>query len=693
MSAVPRNRLASETSLYLRQHAGNPVDWYPWGPEALAKAKELDRPIFLSVGYSACHWCHVMEHECFENAAIATLMSEHFVCVKVDREERPDLDQIYMTAHHILNRGEGGGWPLSVFLTPTLTPFYAGTYFPPDERYAPQRPSFPRLLQSILSAWRNKREELVDLGKQVTDHLQGMAATTTTKEPLSSDLLSKAARALTRSFDSTHGGFGHAPKFPHSLEVKLLLRLAARSGSKDSPPLTMARLTLDKMARGGMYDQIGGGFHRYSVDAIWLVPHFEKMLYDNALLPQVYVEAFQMTSDPFYMQIAIDTLEYLCLEMTQGKGIFSSQDADSEGVEGKFFVWTEAEIDAVLDAEFAALAKRVYGVTEHGNFEEQNILFRARSDAEDAKRLGLDLATFQNQLSQVNCELYIHRKKRIWPGRDEKVLTAWNALAIAAFAQAGAVLGQPQYIDVAEHVAEFLLTNLRSADGRLLRTWGEEGGAKLPAYLEDYAYLTDALVSLYEATFAPRWIEAALELAKQMIQHFADDAEGGFFYTADDHEELIARTKDLQDGSVPSGNAMAATALIRLAKLTGRAEFLTRAEGTLRAYQSTMADNPMAAGQMLVAYDLFLGPVDEIAVIGRTGDADTTAALAIIRAKFAPNRVVAYHDPTAGDPPTAIPLLAGKPMVEGKVTVYICRDFTCQAPLVGLEAIRLAFSI
>ncbi len=679
------NRLATETSLYLIQHAGNPVDWYPWGPEALAAAAALDRPIFLSVGYSACHWCHVMEHESFESDATAKILNDHFVCIKVDREERPDIDQIYMTAHHLLNRNEGGGWPLSVFLTPAGAPFYAGTYYPPDERYAPSRPSFPRLLNSVAAAWTNKRAELVELGQNVADGLQNMGDLAPSDTPLSMDLLTNAMRSLKRGFDGSNGGFGYAPKFPHPLEAKLLLRMAQRD-PKNGEALSMLKLTLEKMARGGMYDQIGGGFHRYSVDAVWLVPHFEKMLYDNALLPPVYTEAFLLTGEAFYSRIACQTLDFIVREMTsQEGGFYSTLDADSEGEEGKFYVWSEAEIDSILAPDEARFIEAVYGVSSSGNFEGHNIFCRARSDEEDAKRQKLELSAFQEKLEAINLSLYRVRAKRVRPGRDEKILTAWNGLAISAFAQAGAAFDEPDYVATAVKAADFVLTKMRTPDGRLLRTCGIGQPAKLTAYLEDYSYFIDALVNLYEATFDARWIVTALELADVLHERFADPS-GGFFYTADDHETLIARTKDLQDGSVPSGNAMAATSLLRLSKFTGRTEDSAKAEETLKSYRSLMADTPMGAGQMLVALDFWLGPVDEIAVIGATDSPAVQQVLRILRSQFRPNRVIAFHDPATGPAPDAVKLLSGKESL-GEVTVYVCREFACQAPLVGLEAV------
>jgi uncharacterized protein YyaL (SSP411 family) len=681
------NRLAGETSLYLRQHARNPVDWYPWGEEAIRRARELDRPIFLSVGYSACHWCHVMEHESFENPEIAKVLNDHFVSVKVDREERPDLDQIYMTAHQLLTR-EGGGWPLSVFLTPDLTPFFAGTYFPPDDRYAPHRPSFPKLLAAIVEAWQTKRDQLAEVGRQVAEHLSQMGESEAAEGDLSDALLRNALRALKRSHDPVHGGFGHQPKFPHAVDLRLLLRVARRFDADDA--VQMVRLTLEKMARGGMYDQVGGGFHRYSVDAHWLVPHFEKMLYDNALLPPAYVEAFQLTGDPFYRHVACETLDYVLREMTSPAGAFySTQDADSEGEEGKFYVWSEKEIDDILGDELAPLAKSVFGVTGHGNFEGHNILFRSKTDEQDARLNRLGLEEFRDKLGRIKCKLYGERAKRVWPGRDEKILTSWNGLMIAAFAQAGAVLGVPKYVEAAVKAADFVLTRMRDPGGRLYRTAGADQPPKLAGYLEDYAYSADALVTLYEATFDPRWLRAAIELAEVMLKHFADERGGGFFYTADDHERLIARTKDLHDGSLPSGNAMAVTALLRLAALTGRRDFRDRAVQTLKAYRGLMDEHPAAAGQMLVALDFHLGPVDEVAIVGPKGDPETERVLAAVRSKFRPGRVVAFHDPAAGPPPPEVGLLADKPM-RGTVTTYVCRDFACREPLLGAEAAEQA---
>ncbi len=686
------NRLTNETSLYLKQHANNPVDWFPWGPEALARAKELDRPIFLSIGYSACHWCHVMEHESFESADTAAVMNAHFVCIKVDREERPDIDTIYMNALQVMTR-EGGGWPLSVFLSPDLAPFYAGTYYPPDDRYAAHgRPSFKRLLLAIRDEWTNRREHISTVGQNVANYLREMGASEASDAAVSPELLSGALTALRRSYDPTHGGFGGAPKFPHALELRLLLRLSDRFN--DPVALDMVKHTLTMMARGGIYDQLGGGFARYSVDAQWLVPHFEKMLYDNALLTSAYVEAFQKTKDRFFLEIAEDTLVYVTTEMTptaDSGPFFSAQDADSEGEEGKFYVWSADELRAVLGDDDAEFAGKVWGVTRRGNFEGHNILFRTLPDEDEAKARGLGVDAFARKLNGVKAKLYETRSTRVWPGRDEKILTAWNGLMIAAFAKVGAVVNSEAYQWVAESAADFILTNMRTPEGRLYRTAGVGQPPKLNGYLEDYAFLADALVTLYEATFDAKWLRAAIELAEVMLKHFTD-ANGGFFFTADDHEQLIARTKEMHDGSTPSGNAMAVTVLLRLAALTGRRDLAEPAERALRDARETMAEHPAASGQMLLALDFYLGPVQQIAIVGDASADDTRSAIAAVHRAFGARRVVAFHDPATSTPPAELAaLFAGKEAVGGAVTVYVCENFACQAPLVGAEAVEKHF--
>jgi uncharacterized protein YyaL (SSP411 family) len=682
------NRLLQETSPYLKQHAHNPVDWYPWGPEALQRARELNRPIFLSIGYSACHWCHVMEHESFEDPETAAILNEHFVSIKVDREERPDLDQIYMNAVQRLT-GQGG-WPMSMFLTPDLKPFYGGTYFPPDDRYG--RPSFKRVLREIARVYREQPDAVLQTAEQLTEQLQVGLELHGGPGELDAGLLSGAADYLGRAFDRTYGGFGSAPKFPHPMDLRLLLRVAKRF---DNPTaLDMVRSTLDHMARGGIYDQLGGGFHRYSTDERWLVPHFEKMLYDNALLTPAYVEAYQATGDGYYRQIVEETSAYVAREMTSPEGYFySTQDADSEGMEGKFYVWSQAEIEEVLGKELADVFGYVYGVTPEGNWEGHNILCRAKTDEQDAKLLRISETDLRRMLAEARRKLLEVRGRRVWPGRDEKALTAWNGLMIGALAQAAAALDDPAYAERAARAADFLLGRMLTSNGRLLRTYSAGSKPKLNAYLEDYAFLIDGLVWLYEATFAPRWVEAALDLAEVMLEQFWDPAGYGFFFTGRDHEALIARTKDPHDSSVPSGNSMAVTALLRLHKLTGRMDLLEKAESTLRLFRRLMAEAPYVAGQMLLALDFYLGPVDEFALVGDPAAEETRRALRAIHRRFLPDKVVALKAPAAPEGPLEdlISLLAEKSAVNG-LTTYVCRNFACQAPLVGAEALEKALA-
>jgi uncharacterized protein YyaL (SSP411 family) len=680
------NHLLNETSPYLRQHAHNPVDWYPWGPEALERARRLDRPIFLSIGYSACHWCHVMEHESFEDPEVANILNNQFVSIKVDREERPDLDQIYMTAVQLLT-GQGG-WPMSMFLTPDLKPFYGGTYFPPDDRYG--RPSFKRLLLALAEAWGTRRDEITQSSAQITERLQQAGRVEPADGQLEPRLLQNAVGMHARIFDPTYGGFGSAPKFPHPMELRLLLRVWKRFGDEEA--LHMARLTLDRMAMGGIYDHLGGGFHRYSTDERWLVPHFEKMLYDNALLTVAYLEAYQATGDPLYRQVVEETLGYVQREMTSPEGPFySTQDADSEGEEGKFYVWSAQEIEQILGKERADIFTYVYDVTPEGNWEAHNILHRTRRNEQDARMLGLPEAELSRVLEESKRALFAVRSERVWPGRDEKVLTSWNGLMIGAFAQAAQVLENADYSTAAARAADFILQSMRTADGRLLRTYSVGSQPKLNGYLEDYAFLLDALVSLYEASFEARWIEAALSLAHVLIEQFWDNAAGGFFYTGQNHEALIARTKDPHDSSIPSGNSLAVLALLRLSELTGQQHLRDKAEATLRLFRGLMAASPMAAGQMLVALDFFLGPVQEFAVVGDLANEETRRALQIIRGNFRPNSVVAMKATGKDESsrPDLLPLLADK-MARGTVTTYICQNFSCQEPLVGVEALEVA---
>src|SRR3954463_2289068 len=593
------NRLAKETSPYLLQHRDNPVDWFPWGAEAIERARRDDKPIFLSIGYSACHWCHVMEHESFENSAIARVLNENFVPIKVDREERPDLDQIYMNAVQMLTGH--GGWPMSVFLTPDLKPFYGGTYWPPHSSRG--MPGFDQILAGVTDAWKNRREQALTAAEQLTAELQNVGAIAGGEaSALKIELIEDAVNQLRRAFDNTYGGFGQAPKFPHPMDLQLLVRVANRTGQQG--PLDMVRLTLDRMAAGGIYDHLGGGFARYSVDARWLVPHFEKMLYDNALLAGAYLDAYLVTGDANYARVLRETLNYIIRDMTSPSGgFYSTEDADSEGHEGLFYTWTPDEIEAVLGEERGATFGRVYDVSDVGNFEGRSILNLPKTLKQCAKIHNREPAELAAELVEDRAKLFAIREKRVRPGKDDKVIVAWNGLMIDAMARAGAALNEPEYVITADEVASFIMSRMRRDDGRLLHS-SRNGLAKLDAYLDDYAALANSLVSLYEANFKERWIDDAVQLMDIVLDKFADPAGGGFFYTASDHEKLIARNKELTDSSIPSGNSLAANALLRLGRLIGRSDYLDAAEQILAAAVPIMQRAPMAAGQMLLALDL-----------------------------------------------------------------------------------------
>ncbi len=634
------NRLAQETSPYLLQHKDNPVDWYPWGEEALAQAREEDRPILVSIGYSACHWCHVMEHESFEDERTAAEMNERFVCIKVDREERPDVDAIYMEACQAMT-GQGG-WPLNVFLTPEQVPFYAGTYFPPEPRHG--MPAWRQVLAAIDEAWRTRRAEIEEASERIVQRLSGGALLKPSEAELDPALLDRAVEGLRASFDAMNGGFGGAPKFPPASAIEFLLR----RGETD-----MTSKTLFAMAGGGMYDQIGGGFARYSVDAHWLVPHFEKMLYDNALLARAYLHGWQVTGEPLFERVCRETLDWTLREMRAPEGgFYSALDADSEGVEGKFYVWTLDEVRAALgedaDAAIAAL-----GMSDGGNFEGRNIPVRAGELAPELRQ-----------------RLYDVRTERVWPGLDDKRLTAWNALMVSALAEAGAVLGEPRYLDAAGTCAAFILDTMRDDNGHLLRTF-KDGRAHLNAYLEDHAYLVEALLTLYESSFEPRWFAAAREVAAQMIDRYVDDERGGFFETSTDHEQLVARRKDLEDNPIPAGNSSAAYGLLRLAALTGEHEYERRAEGVLQLLHELAPRHPQAFAHLLQALDFRLAQTKEVALAG----GDTTELERVVRSKFRPHIVL------AGGQPDGVPLMEGRTAVDGHAAAYVCEQFACRQPV------------
>ena len=648
------NRLAQETSPYLLQHRDNPVDWFPWGEEALARAREEDKPLLVSIGYSACHWCHVMERESFEDEATAAYMNEHFVCVKVDREERPDVDAIYMDACQAMTGH--GGWPLNAFVTPEQVPFYTGTYFPPEQRHG--MPSWRRVLEAVSEAWRDRRDEIRAGGERIVDRLQGGAALAPSDEPIDPRGLDAAVTTLAGYYDAARGGFGGAPKFPPSSAIEFLLR----RGETD-----MSAGTLRAMASGGIYDQVGGGFARYAVDANWLVPHFEKMLYDNALLARAYLHGWLVTGDPLLRTVCEQTLDWALREMRAPEGgFYCALDADSEGEEGRFYVWSLEQLRDALGAD-AETAIAYFGATEHGNFEGRNILVRAGAEPE--------------RLEDIRRRLYDVRTQRVWPALDDKRLTAWNALMVAALAEAGAMLERPDYLDAARACAGFLLSEMRDEQGRLLRSY-KDGHARLNAYLEDHAFLLEALLVLYEASFESHWFRAARELADAMIERFADDERGGFFETASDHERLLARRKDLEDNPIPAGNSSAAYGLLRLAALTGAGEYEARAVGVLRLLHELAPEHPLAFGHLLQATDFHLGAVKQVALVG-----EGRAALErVVRSRFRPHIVL------AGGEPGGVPLLEGRDPVAGRAAAYVCERFACKRPVTETSDLELMLS-
>ncbi|MBI4537761.1 MAG: DUF255 domain-containing protein [candidate division NC10 bacterium] len=685
--ATPRhtNRLVHETSPYLLQHAHNPVDWYPWGKEALQRAKTEDRPILLSIGYSSCHWCHVMERESFENAELAALMNRHFVCVKVDREERPDLDAIYMAATVAMNNGQGG-WPMTVFLAPDQRPFFAGTYFPPTDRLG--RPGLGTLLTRIAEAWKQQREALLEQAAEVTEHLQERV------QPapgggIGEAEIRAAVRQLAMSFDKTYGGFDRAPKFPPHTALPLLLRHHRRT--KDATALTMVTKTLDSMAQGGMYDQIGGGFARYSTDERWLVPHFEKMLYDNALLTQAYLEGFQVTGNAFYARIAREVLEYVLREMTGPEGgFYSATDADSEGVEGKFFVWTPQEIEAILGPDAGGWFCSYYDISDEGNWEGKSIPNTPRPRERVASRLGVPAEKLRQSLEAGRATLYEARRRRVPPGLDDKVLTAWNGMMIAALADGARVLGESRYLSAAARAADFLLTALRRPDGRLLRTY-RAGRAHLDACLEDYAFLAEGLLNLYEAGGSIRYLREAAQLAERILADFGDPDGGPFYETAADHETLILRHRSGTDSATSNPNAVAAFVLARLAAQLDRPAFRQAATAAIQAYGKSISNYPRAFCKSLAVADFLMeGPI-ELVFVGRPGAAGYEALVREVGRYYLPNRIVAHHDPGTGPPPD-LPLLAGKGLVGGKAALYVCRSFACQAPVTDPAEVERALT-
>ena len=675
------NRLAQETSPYLLQHKDNPVDWYPWGEEALEKAAGEDKPILLSVGYSACHWCHVMERESFEDEATAEIMNKHFVNIKVDREERPDIDSIYMSAVQAMTRH--GGWPMTVFMTPNGAPFYGGTYFPP----VPGRgmPSFKQVLLSLADAYENRRDEVLRSAESVREYLRSASGAEIPAASLSEELLDGAATALVGEVDNRFGGFGNAPKFPQAMNLEVLLRHYKRTG--DRAALSGFELTLRQMANGGIYDQLGGGFARYSVDAFWLVPHFEKMLYDNALLSRLYLEAYEATGDAFYRRIAEETLGYIARDMTSPEGgFYSAEDADSEGEEGKFYVWTPREIESVLGPEDARLAKRYWDVTERGNFEGKNILNVPRPPEAIAGEFGMPTEELLARIEGIRRRLLAEREKRVRPGRDEKVLAAWNGLMLRAFASAARVLGREDYRGIAVENASFILEKLK-ADGRLHRSY-KDGRARFNGYLEDYACVADGLISLYEATFETHWLREAASLADVINELFWDEGEGVFYDTPRDHEELVTRPRDVYDNAAPSGNSVAVDMLLKLSVLLDRKDYRVRAGAVLEALSGGMARLPSGFGRLLCALDFYLSTPYEVAIVGDPDTPGTKALLDAVYSLYVPNKIVVGRAEGDNEAASLVPLLADRPARNGRATAYVCVNYACQSPTTDPEELR-----
>jgi uncharacterized protein YyaL (SSP411 family) len=667
------NKLASETSPYLLQHAHNPVDWHPWGAEALDLARRESRPILLSVGYSACHWCHVLERESFSDPVIADLMNSAFVNIKVDREERPDIDQLYMKAVQAMTGS--GGWPLTVFLTPMQEPYYGGTYFPPEPRHG--LPSFRQVLHAAAQAWTERPDDVRRAAGELLEVLR--------RPPAPSgglgggpgeEVLDLALRTLSRQHDAVHGGFGRAPKFPQPVTLELLLRQHLRTG--DEAALAMCVRTLDRMAAGGLRDHLGGGFHRYSVDERWLVPHFEKMLYDNALLARAYADAFRVTGAPGLRAVAEETLDYLAGDMqAPGGGFYTARDADSEGHEGLFYVWTPQEIGDALDAETARLFVRAYGVTDAGNFEGRNILYLPHPLTAVARAEGLDPSDLERRLARARATLLERRAEREPPFLDDKILTSWNGLALRAFAEAGSIFGRADYVQRAGEAAAFLLEHLHT-EGRLRHTF-RDGRAGVEGFLEDYGAVGNGLLSLYEASLNPRWLEAALWCCESVIRHFWDDTAGYFYDTADDGEPLVVRPRDAVDNATPSGTSLAAELLARAGHLLDRHEYLDVVDRALAAEAEALQRFPTAFGRLLSVLDRRLAPPTEVAVVGDPDDARTRELLAATWARLHRNLAVAGGLPAEGG--VDIPFLRDRGLVEGGPAAYVCRAYACRAPV------------
>lgn len=695
------NRLIHEKSPYLLQHAFNPVDWYPWGEEAFEKARRENKPIFLSIGYSTCHWCHVMERESFENDSIAAIMNEHFVCIKVDREERPDVDKVYMTVVQGLTGS--GGWPLSAWLTPDLKPYYAGTYFPPDARYG--RPGFPQLLLQLSRAWQEQREKVLESSEQIINALQEHAASSDSSQPVQFELSMRTAFAqFLQSYDERLGGFGGAPKFPRPSVFNFLLRYYARHQNPQA--LEMVLNTLRHMWAGGMYDHLGGGFHRYSVDAYWRVPHFEKMLYDQAQLVWVYLEAYQITHEPFYAQAATDILDYVLRDMTHPDGgFYSAEDADSapdpqhpeEKEEGAFYMWRKQEIVDLLGERDAEIFNYLYGVSDSGNtisdpqgeFHDRNVLYAAYTPAEAAKRFGISEAEISKVIERCRAQLFEHREQRPRPHLDDKIITAWNGLMISAFSRAYQVLGERMYLEAALRAASFVLAkNFDPATNTLKRRY-RDGEAKYPGHLDDYAYFKLGLLDLYEASFDISWLQVAAALTETQNRIFTDEKEGGFFDSSGEDKSILLRMKEEYDGAEPSGNAIAASNLLRLAQMLDRPDWQVLAEKTLHAFARRLERMPHAAPQTLAAMDFMLDKPKQIIIAGKPHADDTKILLQAVHERFIPNKILLLADGGEGQNylGARLPIIQSMTLIDGKATAYVCENYACQLPVNEVNAL------